>query len=233
LHLLLDHDGYLPSFACISQGKVHEIRIARQMKFVPGTIVVFDRGYTDYAWFEMLDQQGVFWVTRMKDNANYVVIEKRPASGSIHSDQIICLLQQARQQKDLFFRRIVFWDEKQQRELAFLTNHLKFAASTIAAIYRERWQIELFFKALKQSCKIKSFVGTSPNAVKTQVWTALIAMLVLRYLQLKARFGWALANLVALLRQQLFVHRGLWDWLDQPFQPPAPLSEQQIPLILP
>lgn len=232
LHLLLDHDGYLPSFACITEGKVHEIRVARQMKFSPGTIVVLDRAYVDYDWFEALDQQGVFWVTRMKDNANYVVIEKRPPgkSEAIRSDEIICLVQQARQQKDLFFRRIVFWDEKQQRELVFLTNHLKFAGSTIASIYRERWQIELFFKALKQSCKIKSFVGTSPNAVKTQVWTALIAMLVLRYLQMKARFGWHLANLVALLRQQLFVHRDLWAWLDEPFQPPSPPAEQQLPL---
>jgi hypothetical protein len=234
LHLLLDHDGYLPSFACVTEGKVHEIRVARQMKFSPGTIVVLDRAYIDYDWFEALDRQGVFWVTRMKDNASYVVVEQRPrpTSAAIRSDEIICLVQQARQQKDLFFRRIVFWDEKQQRELVFLTNHLKFAASTIAGMYRERWQIELFFKALKQSCKIKSFVGTSPNAVKTQVWTALIAMLVLRYLQLKARFGWHLANLLALLRQQLFVHRDLWPWLDEPFQPPPPPAEQQLPLLL-
>jgi IS4 transposase len=110
------------------------------------------------------------------------------------------------------------------------SNRRQFAASTIAAIYRERWQIELFFKALKQSCKIKTFVGTSPNAVKTQVWTALIAMLLLRYLQLKARFGWALANLLALLRQQLFVHRDLWTWLNEPFQPPSPPAFEQLPL---
>lgn len=234
LHLLLDHDGYLPSFACLTAGKAHEIGIARQMKFAPGTIVVMDRAYIDYDWFEALDQQGVFWVTRMKDNANYVVVEQRSRSASerIRSDQVICLVQQARQQKELFLRRIVLWEEKQQRELVFLTNHLQFAASTIANIYRERWQIELFFKALKQSCKIKSFVGTSPNAVKTQVWTALIAMLILRYLQLKARFAWHLANLVALLRQQLFVHRDLWQWLDEPFQPPPLPHQQQLPLAL-
>lgn len=234
LHLLLDHDGYLPSFACLTAGKTHEIGIARQMKFAPGTIVVMDRAYIDYDWFEVLDQQGVFWVTRMKDNANYVVVEQRSRSASerIRSDQVICLVQQARQQKELFLRRIVLWEEKQQRELVFLTNHLQFAASTIANIYRERWQIELFFKALKQSCKIKSFVGTSPNAVKTQVWTALIAMLILRYLQLKARFAWHLANLVALLRQQLFVHRDLWQWLNEPFQPPPLPHQQQLPLAL-
>lgn len=240
LHLLLDHDGYLPSFACITEGKVHEIGIARPMRFAPGTIVVFDRAYLDYEWFETLDQQGVFWVTRMKDNADYGVLERRrlPAGTSVRRDEVIFLYKLARlsdtgkDQHDLFLRRIVFWDDKQQRELVFLTNHRKFAASTIAQIYRERWQIELFFKALKQSCKIKSFVGTSANAVQTQVWTALIAMLILRYLQLKARFGWHLANLLALLRQQLFVHRDVWLWLDEPFQPPPPPSEKQLPLAL-
>ena len=233
LHLLLDHDGYLPSFACVTEGKVHEIRAARQMRFDPGSIVVFDRGYTDYDWFAQLHQQGVFWVTRLKDNADYVVVEKRKLSHRlIRSDQIIVLTAHGKAGKDIFLRRIVVFDEANHRELVLLTNHLEFAASTIADIYRERWQIELFFKALKQSCKIKTFVGTSANAVKTQVWTALIAMLILRYLQLKARFGWHLANLLALLRQQLFVHRDLWRWLDEPFQPPPPPPAEQMPLAL-
>lgn len=230
LHLLLDHDGYLPSFACITEGKVHEIRVARQLHFAPGTIVVFDRGYTDYDWFAQLHQQGVFWVTRLKDNADYVVVEKRKLSHRLmRSDQIIVLTAHGKADQDIFLRRIVVFDETNQRELVLLTNHLQFAASTIADIYRERWQIELFFKALKQSCKIKTFVGTSANAVKVQVWTALIAMLILRYLQLKARFGWHLSNLLALLRQQLFVYRDLWPWLDEPFQPPpAPAQEQML-----
>lgn len=231
LHLLLDHDGYLPSFACVTEGKVHEIRVARQLRFAPGTIVVFDRGYTDYDWFAQLQEQGVFWVTRLKGNADYVVVEKRKLSHRlIRSDQIIVLTTHGKAGKDIFLRRIVVFDEVNCRELVLLTNHLQFAASTIAGIYRERWQIELFFKALKQSCKIKTFVGTSANAVKTQVWTALIAMLLLRYLQLKARFGWHLANLLALLRQQLFVHRDLWEWLDEPFQPPPPRLQEQMPL---
>lgn len=233
LHLLLDHDGYLPSFACVTEGKVHEIRVARQLRFPPGTIVVFDRGYTDYDWFASLEEQGVFWVTRMKDNADYIVLEDRPLSApAIRSDQIVALFQQAQANKELFFRRIVVFDQRNQRELVLFTNHRHFAASTVADIYRERWQIELFFKALKQSCKIKTFVGTSANAVKTQVWTALIAMLLLRYLQLKARFGWALANLLALLRQQLFVYRDLWTWLNQPFQPPPLPPSHQLPLAL-
>jgi len=233
LHLLLDHDGYLPRFAVLTDGKTHEIRVARQIAFDPGTIIVVDRGYNDYDWFETLTVQGVWFVTRMKENADYVVIEERPAKGkNVRSDQVVSLFRHARQQKDLFFRRITVWDEENERELVFLTNHLTWAASTIATVYKDRWQVELFFRSLKQLCKIKSFVGTSANAVKTQVWTALIAMLLLRFLQLKAKFNWVLSNLVALLRQQLFVHRDLWVWIDEPFQPPAPPDAEQL-LLLP
>jgi Transposase DDE domain len=117
--------------------------------------------------------------------------------------------------------------------LVFLTNHLTFGATTIAAIYKDRWQVELFFKALKQNLKIKTFVGTSPNALKIQVWTALIAILLLKYLHLRARFAWSLANLVALLRMNLFTHRDLWAWLDQPFHgPPTVLIAAQAELDL-
>jgi IS4 transposase len=124
----------------------------------------------------------------------------------------------------VLFRRVEIWDEEKQRALVFLSNLLHFGATTIAAIYKERWQIELFFKALKQTLKIKTFVGTSANAVRTQVWTALIAMLVLKYLQMRARFSWSLSTLAALLRQQLFFYRDLWAWLDEPFQPPPVLA---------
>ena len=109
-----------------------------------------------------------------------------------------------------------------------MTNHLKFAATTIAAIYKDRWQVELFFKALKQNLRVKTFVGTSANALRIQIWTALIAILLLRYLKLRARWGWSLSNLVALLRQQLFVHRELYSWLDEPFHPP-PGSDEEPP----
>ena len=116
--------------------------------------------------------------------------------------------------------------------LVFLTNHLGLGASTIAAIYKDRWQIELFFKAIKQNLKIKTFIGTSANAVKTQIWTALIAMLLLRYLQMSSQFGWSLSNLVALLRMNLFTHRDLMAWLNQPFAtPPDPHDEPQANLV--
>jgi hypothetical protein len=204
LHLLLDHQGLLPSFALITEGRVHESRVARSLRFEPGTIVVFDRGYADYG-----------------------VVERRsvPERGAVRRDEIIFLYKAVRSGNcDLFLRRIEVWDETQQRTLVFLTNHRGFAASTIAAIYRQRWQIELFFKALKQNLRIKTFVGTSSNALQIQIWTALIALLVLKYLQLRARFGWSLSNLAALLRQQLFVYRDLFAWIDEPFQPPPLLD---------
>ena len=115
----------------------------------------------------------------------------------------------------------------------FLTNNFTLAASTIAAIYKDRWAVELFFKALKQNLKIKTFVGTTANAVKTQVWSALITMLMLRFMQLKSKWGWSLSNLVALLRMNLFTHRNLWAWLDNPLGvPPDPGAPQQIALVL-
>jgi hypothetical protein len=231
LHLLLDHDGYLPSYAVITEGKKHEVRVARQMRFAPGTILVFDRGYTDYEWFANLIQQGVYFVTRLKENADYGVVEKLsvPQGRGVRRDQVIFFYKLAKAGIHAYFRRIEFYDEENDRVLVFLTSHMGLAAATIAAVYKERWQIELFFRALKQSLRVKTFVGTSANALKTQLWTALIAILLVKYLQLKSTFGWSLSNLVALLRQQLFVYRDLWTWIDDPFQPPpipAGLPEQ-------
>ena len=124
----------------------------------------------------------------------------------------------------MLLRVVTVWDEEKKEEIQFLTNHVKFGATTIARIYKERWQIEIFFKAVKQLLRVKTFVGTSANALKTQIWTALIAMLILKYLKLKSSFGWSLSNLVALLRQQLFVYRDLYGWLDDPFQAPPVLA---------
>ena len=224
LHLVLDHDGYLPSFCVVTDGKTPDLASARQMLFDPGTIVVFDRGYNDYDWFAELSERGVFFVTRLKRGADYEVLEQRPLprrpAGVFPSP--------AASGSEVVFRRIEYYDAEQQRTLVFLTNHLELAAATIAAIYQDRWQIELFFKALKQNLRVKTFVGTSANALKIQIWTALIAILLLRYLKLRARWGWSLSNLVALLRQQLFVHRELFAWLDEPFHPP-PGSEPEPP----
>ena len=128
---------------------------------------------------------------------------------------------------------IQVYDPEKEEVLFFLTNHMDLGATTIAAIYKDRWQIEIFFKYLKQYLKIKTFVGTSPNAVKIQIWTALIAMLMLRHLQLVARFAWSLSNLVALLRMNLFTHRDLWAWMHQPFDtPPTDYEPEQLALNL-
>ena len=226
LHLLLDHDGYLPSFAVITDGKTSDIKAARRLKFEPGTVVVMDRGYIDYEWFVQLTHQSVYFVTRLKDNASFDVVETRKvlAESGILKDQIIFFHNQAVPDMEHFFRIVEIWDEEKQRSFTFLTNNMEFAASTIAAIYKDRWQIELFFKAIKQNLKIKTFLGTNPNAVKTQIWTALIAMLVLRYLQLMSTFGWSLSNLAALIRHQLFVYRDLIGWLNAPFEGPPQLT---------
>jgi hypothetical protein len=225
LHLLLDHEGYLPSFAVVTEGKYSEVAVARGLRLDPGTILAIDRGYNDYQWFAEMTGDGVFFVTRMKTNTVYAVEEECevPANGNVWRDQIISLpaLRKAGEEPVLF-RRIEYWNKDKQEILVFFTNLIHLAASTVAAIYKERWQVELFFKALKQTLKVKTFLGTSANAVKTQVWTALIAMLVLKYLQLKSTFGWSLSNLAALLRQQLFIFRNLWAWLNTPLEgPPA------------
>jgi hypothetical protein len=226
LHLVLDHDGYLPQYAVISDGKQADIHAAKKMSFAPGTMLVFDRGYADYEWWLGLEQQKVFFVTRLKDKADYAVMEKRevPEKGKVLKDEVIVLMKLAAEGQECFLRRIEVWVEEKQETMVFVTNHLKLAASTIAAIYKDRWQIELFFKALKQSVRVKTFVGTSENAVQTQIWTALIALLLVKYLQLRSTFGWSLSNLVALLRQQLFVYRDLMGWLNDPFQAPPALA---------
>ncbi|HUL22722.1 MAG TPA: IS4 family transposase [Thermodesulfobacteriota bacterium] len=221
LHLLLDHDGYLPEFAVLSEGKVADVKVARGLHFSPGTIVVDDRGYTDYALWGQWCSQKVYFVTRMKDKALYEVLgDKRvPQHRHVLKDEQIELRGPKAIEKCPYpLRRIEVEVPDTGEILVFLTNNFDLGASTIAAIYKDRWEIEIFFKHLKQNLKIKTFVGTSPNAVKIQIWTALIAMLILKFLQLRSKFSWSLSNLVALLRMNLFTHRDLWAWLDKPFE---------------
>jgi hypothetical protein len=221
LHLVLDHDGYLPSVMVISDGKTHDAAVARNLQFEPGTIVIMDRGYHDYAWFTELTGRGVFFVSRPRSNNVYRVLETRrvPAGSNLVRDEIVEFTSAyAQSRRAPRLRRIELVREDTGEMLTLLTNHMEFAASTIAAVYKDRWQIELFFKAIKQNLRIKTFVGTSANALKIQVWTALIAILIVRYLQLRSRFGWSLSNLVALLRMNLFTYRDLWAWIHEPFQ---------------
>ena len=223
LHLLLDHQGCLPCWALITDGKTHDVKPARMLEFAPGTIIAVDRGYIDYDLFDYWTGEGVWFVTRTKENMNYRVLQRRtvPECGNVLRDEEIELTgYYAKQKCPHRLRRIVVWDEQKDREIVLLSNHLEFAASTIAAIYKDRWQIELFFKAIKQNLKIKTFVGTSENAVQTQIWTALISMLLLKILQLRSSFGWSLSNLAAMLRFNLLTYRDLWLWLNAPFETP-------------
>ena len=222
LHLLLDHDGCLPCFGVITEGKTHEIRVARTLDWPKGSVVAIDRGYMDYAFLDSLTERDIFFVTRLKGNATPTTEAVLSApKGNILSDEMINLPGSGANKREFrLLRRVVVWDPVGQREIVLLTNNMKLAADTIAAIYKQRWQIELFFKAIKQNLKIKTFVGTSANAVHIQIWTALIAILLLKYLQMRSRLGWSLSNLVALLRLNLFVHRDLWAWIHEPYAPP-------------
>jgi hypothetical protein len=233
LHLLLDHEGYLPVYAHVTEGNVPEIQIARALSLPKGSIVVMDRGYIDYKLFSRWTKEGIRFVTRLKEKADYVAWEDRPIlkAGNVRKDQLIRLnplMARAPCREDL--RLVTVWDEENQREIQLLTNELRLSATTISAIYKERWQIELFFKALKQGLKIKTFVGTSANAVRTQIWTALIAMLLIKILQQRSTFAWALSNLIALLRWNLFTYRCLWEWINRPFDTPPETPPEQLEL---
>ena len=231
LHLLLDHAGYFPAFAAIGPQKtLSEIAVAKTLDLPKGSIIAIDRGYCSYALYYQWDQAGLYFVTRQKDNAAYRVVATRPvpSRGGIRADEIIELTSVPGQRDcPIRLRRVVKWDEAQQREFVFLTNHLTFGATTIAAIYQDRWQIECFFKTLKRHLRIKTFVGTSENALKLQIWTALLAILLIKYLQFLTKCPLPLCRLIALLHWNLFTYRHLYDWLKDPFatppeQPPAP-----------
>lgn len=237
LHLLLDHDGYLPSFAHITNGKGSEVAVARSLCLSPGSIIVIDRGFNDYGLFADWTRNKVYFVTRLKEKAQFEVIGQRPVLASKHvlCDETIRFTgPKAGKRCPLPLRRIVVQDPKDDtRTITLLTNHFEFAASTIGAIYKDRWQIELFFKAIKQNLRVKTFVGTSENALQIQIWTALIAMLLIKFMQFKASLAWSLSNLVAFLRWNLFTYRCLWDWLDRPEDtPPQETAPSQMPLPL-
>jgi hypothetical protein len=233
VHVLLDHDHYMPAFVAIGNAKVHDVKIARTLLLNPGSIVAMDRAYNDYRMFSNWTDRGVYFVTRMKDNAIYEVIQSQriPMNRNILSDEIILLTGTNSKEKCTHpLRRIVVWDKENEREIVLLTNHMDFGSTTIADIYKERWEIEVFFKTLKQTMKIKSFVGTSENALQIQIWTALISMLLLKWLHHLSEAQWSFSNLVSMLRLNLFTYRDLMDWLHHPFtnEPIVPTAEQLL-----
>lgn len=233
LHVKLNHSGYLPAFMVMTTGKVHETQIAPSIPLEKGDVAIFDRGYTNFEWYHAIDEKGVFFVTRLKKNSHYKVVERRPTDHleNIYSDQVIELKGFYSKRKfPKRLRRIRSKDPKTGKIIVLLTNNFSWSAKTIAQLYKDRWQIELFFKSIKQQLKVKSFVGTSKNALLSQLWTALIAYLLLSYLKFKSKFTWSLYTLCSILPTNLFSKRNLWDWLDAPFhrQASAPVLQQEF-----
>ncbi len=220
LHVKLNHSGYLPSFMVVSTGKVHETQVAPSIPLDKGDVAIFDKGYTDFTWYKSLDDKGVIFVTRIKRNAQYDVIDRKDVSRFeyIYSDHILKLKGfYSKQKYPDKLRRIRSKDPETGKIITILTNNFTWSARTIAKIYKERWQIELFFKSLKQQLKVKSFVGTSRNALLSQLWVALITYLLLSYLKFKSKFSWSIYMLCSIIPANLFARRNLWDWLNAPF----------------
>ena len=217
LHCLYDHSGALPTFITITDGKKHDVRVVKDNTFplLPDSIVSVDKAYIDYKWLNSLDEQGVWFVTRAKTNSDYAVIGQHPIFGKgVLSDERISLqgpMTKTKYSKEL--RLIRYYDAEREKTLTFLTNNFKLAATTIAQIYKSRWQIELFFKWIKQNLKIKSFLGTSRNAVMTQIWVAMCYYLLLTYIKYQTKYGFSLLHLSRVIREMLFERKALIDIL--------------------
>ncbi len=217
LHCLYDHSGALPTFLTITDGKKHDVRVVKDNAFplLPDSIVSVDKAYIDYKWLNSLDAQGIWFVTRAKTNIDYAVVGQHPISGKgVLSDERISLqgnLTKTKYPKEL--RLIRYYDEEREKTLTFLTNNFKLAATTIAQIYKSRWQIEIFFKWIKQNLKIKSFLGTSKNAVLTQIWVAMCYYLLLTYIKYQTKYGFSLLQLSRVIREMLFERKAIIDIL--------------------
>ena len=212
LHVGLNHAGYLPEFVTLTEGRKHDVTVGRILKFPKGSIVVMDKAYNDYAWYKQLTDNGIFFVTRLKTNAKYRVIERREVlqSKGLTSDQTIEFTgHQIAKKCPVQLRRIGYRDPATGKHYVFSTNNFKLAARTIADIYKARWQVELFFKWIKQNLKIKSFVGTSRNAVMTQIWIALCMYLLLAFLKFQSKLTKSVQQILRLLQLNLFEKRDM------------------------
>lgn len=212
LHVGLNHDGYLPEFVTITEGKTSDVEMVRTLTFPSGSIVVVDRGYNDYDWYNQLTEKDVFFVTRLKANAQYRVINRQPVlkNKGMTSDQTIRLTSiQAAKKCPSRLRRVGYRDIDTGKHYIFLTNNFKLAARTIADIYKARWQVELFFKWIKQNLKIKSFIGTSKNAVMTQIWIAMCVYLLLAFIKFQSKMNKTMQQILRLLQLNLFEKRDL------------------------
>lgn len=231
LHLGLDHDGGIPAFMSLTDGKVHEVTEARKQRLPKDSIVVMDKGYLDYSWYKTLSEQGVFFVARARKNMRYQVIERRAVqkANGLRADQTIRLTGRKSMQQDLpRLRRVSYVDAESGQRYIFLTNNFALAATTIAAIYKQRWQIELFFKWIKQNLKIKAFLGVSKNAVMTQVWVAMCVYLMLAYLTFLSKTTRSMQHILRLLQLNLFMRRDLVALLRGDPADPIPISPQRL-----
>ena len=208
----LNHSGYLPEFVTITEGKTSDIEIGRTLQFPKGSIVAIDKGYNDYGWYKQLTDKGIYFVTRLKKNAKYRTLERRAVlkDKGLTCDQTIELTG-ARTAKrcPVPLRRIGYTDTETGKHYVFLTNNFQLSAKTIADIYKARWQVELFFKWIKQNLKIKAFIGTSKNAVMTQIWIALCVYLLLAYVKFQSKLTKSMQQILRLLQVNLFEKRDL------------------------
>lgn len=212
LHVGLNHSGYLPEFVTITEGKTHDVKVGRLLNFPKGSIVAVDKGYNDYAWYKQLTDKGIFFVTRLKTNAKYRVTDRRAVAketGLICDQTIELTGQQTTKKCPVALRRIGYRDQLTGKRYVFLTNNFRLSAKTIADIYKSRWQVELFFKWIKQNLKIKSFVGTSKNAVMTQIWIAMCMYLLIAFIKFQSGITKSMQQLLRLLQLNLFEKRDL------------------------
>lgn len=223
LHTLLDYDGNLPAYVNITNGKTADNKGAYEIPLLKRSVIVADRFYNDFSLLNVWDSSGVFFVIRHKENLKYTVKKKLEIPKNRHKnilkDEIIELENPATKKKYKGkLRRLTIWDTENKQSIELITNQMTWVANTISELYKSRWQVEIFFREIKQQLHIKSFIGTSENAVMIQIWTALITILILKFLKQKAKYKWHLSNLVAFLRLNLFVKIDLQKWLDNPFE---------------
>ncbi len=216
LHVSLENTHNLPYFTLITTGKCADVKALWEMPIEANSITVFDRAYNDYALYYTIHTEEAYFVSRLKSNAKYEVIEelKITGKGEITKDRIVQFT--GRDSKEKYpepVRIIHFEDRELERSFVFVTNNFELSAEEVAEVYKQRWKIELFFKEIKQNLIIKKFVGTSENAVKLQVWIALIASLLLKLLHAKTPEKLYFSNIVALIRTHLFTQKKLWKWL--------------------
>ena len=219
LHTLLDSRTMLPELINITNGNINDISHAKQMgldKLEKGSILVFDRGYIDYSWWDKLDKNEITFVSRTKRSQNIYVVgqhTKKLEKGILADEEVIFGSFQAMQQYEKRLRRVRYWHEEKQKEYEYLTNNFELSAKQIADIYKDRWQIELFFKWIKQNLKIKTFLGVSKNAVMTQIWIAMIYYLLLFYIKFQTKFSRSLLEFTRMIKESLMFRRNLIDLL--------------------